>query len=120
MSEHAVLVVEDDFIQRRQIARVLFEAGCFVFEASNGMEAIRLLHERIIHLVLTDIRMPCLDGISLFKYIKIFHPLIPVVIVTAYPESLEEVKPDALLCKPFGTNELIASVGLLMQRPTAW
>ena len=97
MPEHAVLVVEDDHIQRRQITRVLLGTGYNAFEASHGLEAIDVLGEQEIHLVLTDLKMPCLDGISLLKYIKTFYPLVPVVIVTAYPDELEGLKPDALL-----------------------
>ncbi len=117
MSERTILVAEDDFVQRRQIVRVLLEAGYNVFEASEGLEAIRMLHARKTHLVLTDIRMPFLDGISLLKYIKIFFRQIPVVIITAYPEVTEDLKPDALLCKPFGEEELMAWVQRLIKAP---
>jgi len=110
MPECAVLVVEDDHIQRRQIVRVLQGTGYETVEASHGLEAIDVLGEQEIHLVLTDLRMPCLDGISLLKYIKTFYPLVPVVIVTAYPEEMDALKPDALLCKPFGPDELVAWV----------
>ena len=115
MSGHTILVVEDDFVQRRQIVRVLEESGYRLFQASDGLEAIRLLGVRKMHLVLTDIRMPFVEGISLLKYIRIFFPHIPVVIATAYPEEVEYFKPDALLCKPFGSDELISSVERLIQ-----
>jgi CheY-like chemotaxis protein len=118
MLERTILVVEDDFVQRRQIARVLLAAGYNVSEASEGLEAIRILHAQETDLVLTDIRMPCLDGISLLKYIKIFFRQIPVVIITAYPEATEDLKPDALLCKPFGEKELIAWVQRLIKPPS--
>jgi CheY-like chemotaxis protein len=116
MSERVVLVVEDDFFQKRQMVRVLVEEGYDVLEASDGLEAIRILGDRKIHLVVTDLRMPCLDGISLLKYIKIFFPLIPVIVATGFPEELEELRPDALLCKPFGSDELMAWVRRLIQR----
>lgn len=106
----SVLVVEDNLIQRRQIARALLEAGYDVSQASEGLEAICLLDARKIRLVLTDIRMPCLNGISLLKYLKIFFRQVPVVVVTAYPEDIEGLEPDALLCKSFGEGELIAVV----------
>lgn len=115
-----VLVVEDDFVQRRQIARALLEAGYDVSEASEGLEAICLLDARKIHLVLTDIRMPCLNGISLLKYLKIFFRQVPVVVITAYPEDTEDLEPDALLCKPFGEGDLIALIRSLTREPTPW
>ena len=115
MAVYTVLVVEDDPIQRRQIARALLKAGYEVSEASDGLDAISQLDARKTHLVLTDIRMPCLNGISLLKYIRIFYPKVPVVVVTAYPEDTEELKPDALLCKPFGEEDLISWVRYLIK-----
>jgi CheY-like chemotaxis protein len=115
MSTRTVLVVEDDFIHRRQLVRALEEFGYRLSQASNGMQAVRILDSRDIHLVLTDIRMPFVDGISLLKYIKIFFPHIPVVIATAYPGEIEDLKPDALLCKPFGPEDLISWVQRLIQ-----
>ena len=78
------------------------EAGYDVSEASEGLEAICLLDARKIHLVLTDIRMPCSNGISLLKYLKILFRQVPVVVITAYPEDTEDLEPDALLRRPFG------------------
>jgi len=113
-SEHAVLVVEDDLIQRRQLVRALEDSGYCLLQASNGMEAIRILFSEKVNLVLTDIRMPTVDGASLLKYIKTYLPHIPVVVSTAYPQEMEEIKPDALLCKPFRPEELINRVQLLL------
>jgi CheY-like chemotaxis protein len=113
--ERTILVVEDDFIQRRQLVSALGEVGYRLFQASGGLQAICLLGSQKIHLVLTDIRMPGLDGISLLKYVKTFFPHIPVIIATAYPGEMEGLKPDALLCKPFGPEELISWVRRLIQ-----
>ena len=95
------------------------ELGHTLLQASDGLQAIRMLGIRRIHLVLTDIRMPFVDGISLLKYIKIFFPHIPVVVATAYPGEMEDLKPDAVLCKPFGPEELISWVQRLIQQPKA-
>jgi two-component system response regulator FlrC len=110
MSIRTILVVEDDFIQRRQMVRALEGAGYGLFQASDGLEAIRVLSCRKIHLVSTDIRMPCLDGISLMKYIRIFFPRIPVVVATGHPVEIGDLKPDALLTKPFGPEMLISCI----------
>jgi len=114
MSTRTILVVEDDFIQRRQLVRVLEEVGYTLFHAPDGLQAIRMLGSRKIHLVLTDIRMPFVDGISLLKYVKTFFPHIPVVVATAYPGEMEDLRPDALLCKPFGPEELTSWVQRLI------
>lgn len=111
---HTVLVVEDDFIQRRQMARVLEMNGYGVSQASDGMEAIQILDSQKIDLVVTDLRMPFGGGISLLKYMKIFFPAVPVIVVTAYPGDIEDFKPDLLLCKPFEPDDLIRGVQRLM------
>lgn len=110
MLERTILVVEDDFIQRRQMVRVLEESGYELSQASDGMEAIRILDRQKIHLVLTDIGMPYVDGISLLKYMRIFFSHIPVVIATAHPGKIGDLKPDALLAKPFGPEALLSWV----------
>jgi CheY-like chemotaxis protein len=112
---HTVLVVEDDFIQRRQMARVLEQNGYGVLQAFDGIEAIQILDSQKIDLVVTDLRMPFAGGISLLKYMKIFFPETPVIVVTAYPGDIgENLKPDALLVKPFKPEELIQLVQRLM------
>lgn len=112
---HTVLVVEDDFIQRRQMARILEQNGYGVLQAFDGIEAIQVLDSGKIDLVVTDLRMPFAGGISLLKYMKIFFPETPVIVVTAFPEDIEEnLKPDAILIKPFKPDELIQWVERLM------
>lgn len=101
-----LLIVEDDDVQRRQMSRLLKAEGYEVSQASTGDEAIQKLGEKKFDLVLTDRRMPGVDGVSLLNHIRTNHPRIPVAIVTAYPEDLEELKPDALLVKPFGSEQL--------------
>ena len=83
-------------------------------QASEGNEAIRILREQEIHLVLTDIMMPGLDGISLMKYVKKTYPQIPVITITAHPEEITDLKPDALLAKPFGPEALLSWIDRLI------
>jgi CheY-like chemotaxis protein len=102
----AILAVEDDDIVRRQMVRLLQVDGFRVFQASCGEEAIALLDQEDIDLVLTDWKMPGMDGVSLLKYVRAHHPDVPVALVTAYPEDLEQFKPDAILVKPFSAKQL--------------
>jgi CheY-like chemotaxis protein len=111
-----VLVVEDDAIQRRQMARVLTEDGYTVALASTGDEAIRMLGEQRISIVLTDRKMPGTDGVDLLKHIKSTYPEILVAMVTAYPEGIEEHTLDALLTKPFKSQQLTDLVQYLVAK----
>jgi len=104
--ETSILVVEDDDIVRRQIVRLLEFEGYSVFSASRGEEAIVLLDNETIDLVLSDWKMPGIDGVGVLNYVRAHHPEIRVALVTAYPEGLEQFKPDAILVKPFSAEQL--------------
>ncbi|MBI5116101.1 response regulator [Candidatus Poribacteria bacterium] len=114
--ESSILIVEDDAVQRRQMARVLKADGYGVREASTGTEAVAKLAENNIAIVLTDRKMPGMDGVSLLLHIKANFPSIPVAIITAYMEGVEEYHPDAVLGKPFRSQELIEMVRHLLRR----
>lgn len=114
MSERAILVVEDDPVQLRQMARLLRSEGYRISQAPSGTEAIRKLEEHGADLVLTDRRMPSVDGDSLLGYIRLNFPGTPVAIITAYPEGVESLEPDGLLEKPFKGDQLIRLVKSLL------
>ena len=116
MSECSILVVEDDTIQRRQIARALEKEGYDVLQASTGHETIRILESQSICLVLTDRKMPWMDGDWLLSYVRINYPRIPVAFATAYPEETENLKPDGILVKPFSSNTLKDLVHRLLEK----
>ena len=115
MSEIDILLVEDDAVQRRQMVRILKSEGYGVAESSTGQEAIQLLKDREIALVLTDKLMPDLDGLSLLKHIRTHHPGIPVIIMTGLIEEGMDPQPDALLVKPFTGEDLKRMIRSLLQ-----
>jgi CheY-like chemotaxis protein len=106
MREGDVLLVEDDAVQRRQMVRILKAEGYVVSESSTGEEAIHILSEKKIALVLTDKYMPDRDGLSLLRHIRSCHPGVPVVIMTGHTEENLDPQPDALLIKPFSSEDL--------------
>ncbi len=114
-----LLVVEDDDVQRRQMSRLLSAEGYEVLQAPSGDEAIQMLGEREFDLVLTDRRMPGVDGVSLLNHIRAIYPSLPVAIVTAYPEGMENLKPNAVLVKPFGSEQLVQLVRRLTEESSA-
>lgn len=114
MAGCTILVVEDDDVQRRQMARALIANDYNVIQAAEGHEAVRFLAEQKVYLVLTDRKMPGMDGLSLLEHIRTHHSQIPVAVVTAYPEGMDDFKPDALLEKPFRMDALIAMVRTLL------
>ena len=117
--DHMILLAEDEPIQRRQLARVLNNEGYVVLQASTGREAIRILNEQSVDIVLTDLKMPELDGVSLLNYIKANFSQVLVAIITAHPDALRDAKPDAVLGKPFGGEQLKEMVRSLFEKQAA-
>lgn len=115
MSDQVILVVEDDPIQRRQIARALVSSGYPVAMAATGEQAMGILAEDDIAIVLTDRRMPGMDGVELLERIRQKYPKVLVALITAYPGENDNLLPDALLNKPFGHRELIDLVQKLSE-----
>jgi CheY-like chemotaxis protein len=115
----SILIVEDDEIVRRQMVRVLRNDGYSVLQAARGEEAIALLNTEDVDQVLTDWKMPGMDGVGVLNYVRTHHPDVPVAIVTAYPEGLEQFGPDAILVKPFNAEELRQLVHQLEKKQKA-
>lgn len=86
-SKHTILVVDDEPPLRRMLRAHLEESGHQVYTASDGVEAIRLLAQHSIDLVLCDYKMPDIDGLQLLKQVKAKTPRLPVVMMTGYADD---------------------------------
>ena len=113
--KETVLVVDDDHQVRKLIMLVLSENGYPVVSAASAAEALEQLDDSEVHVVLTDIRMPVMDGIELARIIQAHDPDLPVVIMTAYAET--EVAVSALksgafdfIYKPINNDHLIHAI----------
>jgi len=82
--QRVVLVVDDDRVGRESLAEAVAEMGHRALDAPNGLAALSLLEQESVDLVLTDLRMPDMDGIELLDHIKRRDPTIFVILVTAY------------------------------------
>ncbi len=82
-----VLLVEDDLKIRSQIEEALYMYVDVVYLASNGQEALTIFYERNPHIIITDIKMPIMDGLSLTNVIRNQNTTIPIVVVSAYSEQ---------------------------------
>lgn len=108
-----ILVAEDDASLRQVICKILQAEGSWVEMAENGLIAKNLLdkNEGNYDLLLSDVRMPELDGVELLKYTKGAFPRIRVLIFTGFSEILEsqqafELGANAFLAKPFRLTDL--------------
>jgi two-component system, cell cycle response regulator CpdR len=89
------------------------QRGVWVSEARDGAEAIELLDKSRFDLVLTDIRMPRLDGVALALHILSRIPTIPIIAMTAFPsEDLRPIWGYGVPClsKPLSLDELRSNV----------
>lgn len=107
----SILVVDDQQDLRELLTRILAKEGYSVDSVANGEEALGRLRQRPFNLVLTDVKMPGLNGFDLIQLIKKEFPSVGVIVMTAYGDSYT-VK-DALLLgadeyitKPFKSFEI--------------
>ena len=110
-----VLVVDDDPGVRYTLREILESEGLEVAEASDGREALERFAERPAPLVITDLRMPRLDGLGLLAELTAHAPGTRVVLITAHGserDAVEAMKAGAYdyFKKPFDTDELLAVV----------
>ncbi len=114
-----VLVVDDDANIRRLLAGYLLRAGYQVLEAGDGAEAVEVVKRERPGLVLMDIRMPGMDGITALQELRGSAETqdVPVVIMTASPGALEEGESavgtlgvSGLLSKPFTAEDLAEAI----------
>jgi len=114
-----ILIVDDERDVVLVIRRLLAGVGHEVCEASNGLAALRLFQSQFFDLVITDLRMPAMDGMSFLQEAKKLDPLTPVVILTAFatPETAAAAMEGGAaiyLSKPFKANDLLDVVARLL------
>lgn len=107
-----ILVVDDELSQREILADILHDAGHEVLLAANGEEGITLLQKNKIYLVLTDLKMPGIDGIEVLRRTIDFNQDIQVILMTAFgsiPSAVSAIKNGAYdyLTKPFKKDDLL-------------
>src|SRR5574343_545985 len=118
MSEHTlpVLVVEDDPSLREAIGDTLELAGRAYVAVDGGEAALKVLGEQAFSIVVSDVRMMPVDGITLLKEIRTRLPHLPVVLMTAYAEvdkAVDAMRAGAcdFLLKPFEPSALLSHIG---------
>jgi len=112
-----ILVTEDDEAVREFVARALEISGHQVLQAIDGEDGFDAICacDGEIDLLLTDIRMPLMDGIALARSTATFFPALKILMMTGYAdqreraEGLENIVFD-MVAKPFSLNEIRASV----------
>ncbi|GAC1363992.1 MAG: hypothetical protein NVS4B8_21650 [Herpetosiphon sp.] len=115
----SILVVEDEPAVAEVLLAILEDAGYEVILAFNGADALDRMADRTPHLILSDVKMPLVNGWELCRAIQedARWKLIPFVLMSA---SLEQVVPPGCRCaaiigKPFMLKELLATIASLLR-----
>ena len=107
----SILIVDDEPSIRKVLAAQLKRAGYGVTAAANGAEAISLLEDTPFDLVISDLKMPGIDGMALLEHCRANLPALPVILITAHgtvDTAVEALKLGAhdYITKPFDQHEL--------------
>jgi|ERR1035437_2231386 DNA-binding NtrC family response regulator len=117
-----ILVVDDEEVVRRGYLRTLAGEHCDVDAANSGQDALRMMGQQPFDVVLLDLRMPGMDGMSVLKTMKEKWPDSEVIIITGYP-AVESAKQAVTLgaydylAKPAGPDDVInAANGAMLHK----
>lgn len=119
-----VLVVDDDAVVGKSFNRVLSKKGYIVTTAQNAHEALKQIREQAFDVVFTDIKMPGMDGVELAERVKASQPWTPVVIITGYGTTENEVRAKAagvsdFMRKPLSPEMIEESAAHALREPAA-
>lgn len=116
-----ILVVDDSASLRQVVGIALKGAGYEVVEAVDGKDALTKLDGRKVHLIISDVNMPNMDGITLVKEIKQLatYKFTPIIMLTTESEESKKQHGQAAgakawVVKPFKPEQMLAAVGKLV------
>ncbi len=121
LKEKTILFAEDDFIARTEVTSILQMLFKEVYIASDGLEAFRIYEDEAPNIVLTDIKMPKKDGLSLIRSIRSHDYKTPVILMTSFAEQeilldAANLSIDGYLVKPVELEKLTFALCKAAQR----
>ena len=118
-----ILVADDSAVNRLVCTHILHEADHQVLTAEDGLEAWLSLQQNEVHLLVSDIAMPEVDGFTLLRRIRANHELkeLPVILLTGIGETEEQLalmagNANRIMSKPVSSWELADSVNSLLEQ----
>jgi two-component system chemotaxis response regulator CheY len=125
-----VLVIDDEPDVRKVVRLTLEKAGYYVVEAEDGDQAIQVLnegeHPMVLDVIMTDIRMPRINGLEAMTYFQREYPSVPLIVLTGFPDlemAMQLMKRGVTdyLVKPVDREKLTSAVAnALKQRRISW
>ncbi len=119
--KRTLVVVEDEDAIRRGVVDALTIAGYNVIEAADGEAGLAEARRADVDLVLLDLLLPKMDGLAVLEELRVTHPSLPVLILTARGSEDDRVRglkggADDYVVKPFSARELLARVEAVLRR----
>ncbi len=119
---HTIIVTEDDAVQREIISDILASAGYAVQQCASGLETLDTLRKDACDLILTDMKMPEMDGLETLQALRELDPDVRVLVASGFSISLDIDTLRAhgaldFLSKPFRVSEISRKVAELIQAP---
>lgn len=87
----SILVVDDDAVVRQSLVRILTQEGHRVDQAGSGADGVQMFETNSYALVILDLRMPRLGGLTVLQHVRIRHPEVPILVMTGFP-TIENAK----------------------------
>jgi two-component system OmpR family response regulator len=121
MMTKTILVVEDEVKIRELLDQHLTNEGYEVLQASNGAEAVEIVRNQPVDLVILDLMMPVMDGYATLRELRNINRRLPVIMLTAKTEEIDmllglELGADDYMTKPFSLRELTARIKSVLRR----
>jgi two-component system, cell cycle response regulator CpdR len=109
-----ILLVDDEPEFRKVMTTILARSGHKVLAAADGYEGVRILTEHWVDLLITDVRMPGVDGLQLARQAKVMRPNIRIIYISGFeiagvPDAGPAYGP--VLAKPIAPPDLLAEIG---------
>ncbi len=116
-----LLITDDDRDFRLSLADALSRRGYTTTLAADGLEALDVIQQGCIHLALMDVHMPRLDGLTALESVRLRHPEMPCILMTAELDDsivarARELQTPEVLRKPFRLNVLAETIQRLIDR----
>jgi two-component system, chemotaxis family, chemotaxis protein CheY len=116
-----ILAVDDSPSMRQMVGQTLRAAGYDVIEAADGVEALEVARKQVVDLVITDVNMPNMDGITLVAQLRALasYRLVPLLLLTteSSPERKQQGKQAGAtgwMVKPFNPDQLLATLARVL------
>ena len=115
-----ILVVDDEPDVRALVREVLTVNGYHVLDTGDPFEARRIVESQTVHLLLTDVVMPIMNGLELAQRVEAASPTTKVLLMSGFVTAAAKASGRPLLPKPFRTGDLVRSVRQMLDARAAF